>query len=63
MEFHPAVLRVNDVRPCGCNSMAAKASVKNILAEAIAHTFSEGISLRNVVAAHRLQDEITLLPI
>jgi hypothetical protein len=41
--------------------MTAKASVKNILAEAIANTFFEGIGLRNVVAAHWLQNEITLL--
>jgi len=61
MKFHPAVLPVNDVRPCSRNSIAAKARVKNILAEAIANTFLEGIGLRNMVAANRLQDEITLL--
>ena len=60
MEFCPAVLSVKDVGPCSCNPMADGVSGK-ILAEAIAHAFFDGISLRNTVAAHWLQDEIALL--
>lgn len=55
------MLLVEDVRACSCNSVADEVSGKNVLVEAIAHTFFDGIFLRYVVAAHWFQDEITLL--
>ena len=61
MEFCPAVLSVKDVGPCSCNPMVDEVSGKSILAEAIAHAFFDGISLRNTVAAYWLQDEVALL--
>ena len=51
MEFSPAVVHVNDVRPCSRNSMANEVFGKNTLAEVLANAFFDGIGLRNVVAA------------
>ena len=61
MELRPAVLSVNDVSPGSRNFMADEGRGKNVLAEAIANAFFERIALRNVMAAHWLQDQITLL--
>jgi hypothetical protein len=61
MKFCPAVLCVKDVGSTSSNPMADEVSRKNILAEAFAHAFFDGIWLRSTVAAHWLQDKIALL--
>jgi hypothetical protein len=59
MEFHPAVLHVDNIGPGRRNSFPDEVAGKNSLAETIAHAFGDRVVLRHRPAADWLHYKIT----